>query len=132
MSTAPNPYSAYRQNGIMTANPGELVVMLYDGCIKQVKLSEKHMLEKNWEKVNKHLQNAQDIIMGLIMGLDLQFSIARDLMALYEYMLESLTRANTNKDTSELTGILEMLTELRSAWDQARRISRIAAPELEY
>ena len=36
MYAKPNPQEAYRQQGILTANPTELIVMLYDGCIKQL------------------------------------------------------------------------------------------------
>ena len=29
-----NPYAAYQNSKIMTASPGELILMLYDGAIK--------------------------------------------------------------------------------------------------
>lgn len=32
-----NPYQQYQQQSVMTATPGELTLMLYNGCIKFMK-----------------------------------------------------------------------------------------------
>ena len=45
-----NPYNQYKQLSIMTASPGDLTLMLYDGCIKQMKLAKKYINEKNMQR----------------------------------------------------------------------------------
>ena len=46
-----NPYAqqAYQNNTVNTASPGELTLMLYNGCIKFIKLAKKGIDEKNIE-----------------------------------------------------------------------------------
>lgn len=34
-----NPYTAYQQNSVNTATPGELTLMLYNGCLKFIRLA---------------------------------------------------------------------------------------------
>lgn len=116
-----NSLETYRQQGVLTASPGDLVVMLYDGCIKQVKLARMAIGDRNIEKANTALQKAQDIIMELINSLDMHFSIARDLLDLYQFVLAQLTHINATKDGSAIDGVLEVLTPLREAWAQAAR-----------
>ncbi len=49
---ATNPYAQYKQQGVLTASPTELVVMLYEGCIKQLKLAKIHIESKNMESAD--------------------------------------------------------------------------------
>ena len=41
-----NPYQSYQQNSINTASPGELTLMLYNGCLKFIHLAKKAINEK--------------------------------------------------------------------------------------
>ena len=34
-----NPYQQYQTNAVQTASPGELTLMLYNGCLKFIKLA---------------------------------------------------------------------------------------------
>ena len=45
-----NAYNAYKQNSINTASPGELTLMLYNGCIKFLNLARKAIEEKHFEE----------------------------------------------------------------------------------
>ncbi len=46
---ANNPYQAYQQGAVQTASPGELTLMLYNGCLKFIKLARTGIQEKNIE-----------------------------------------------------------------------------------
>ena len=116
-----NAYEKYKQQGVMTASPVDLVIILYDGCIKQIKLARLAFENKNYEGVNTRFQRAQDIIMELIMSLDLHFPISGELMKLYEFMLNQLVDINMSKDIKRVQPILEMLESLREAWVEIRR-----------
>ncbi len=111
-----NAFQKYKQQGVLTANPVELVVMLYDGCIKQIKIACLSIEEKDFEKANDSLQKAQRILMELINSLDLRYSIGNDLFALYEFMLNELAQGNANKDIKALSDIVRLLSELRDSW----------------
>lgn len=111
-----NAFQKYKQQGVLTANPVELVVMLYDGCIKQIKIACLSIEENDFEQANTSLQKAQRILMELINSLDLRYPIGSDLFALYEYMLNEIAQGNANKDVKVLTDIVTLLQELRESW----------------
>ncbi len=113
-----NAFRTYKQQGVLTANPLELVVMLYDGGIKQLKIASIAIEEKEYEQVNNALQKAQRIIMELMNSLDLRFPIAKELMMLYEFMIREISSANAAKDTERVGGVIQLLNELKDAWLQ--------------
>jgi flagellar protein FliS len=94
-----NAFRTYKQQGVLTANPLELVVMLYDGGIKQLKIASIAIEEKEYEQANNAMQKAQRIIMELMNSLDLRFPIAKELMMLYEFMMREISSANAAKET---------------------------------
>ncbi len=121
MSAMTNSYQQYKKHNVMMANPIELVVMLYNGAIKQLHLAEITIGNKDVEAANEHLQTAQDIIMELMMGLDLSYGIAQDLLKLYEFVHHEIVSINASKDASGITPIVNILSSLRDAWEQVRR-----------
>jgi flagellar protein FliS len=126
MLARPNTYEQYKQQGVMTANPVELVVMLYDGCIKQLKLASMAINENNHENTNKCLQKAQAIIVELVNSLDFHYPIAKDLMNIYDFMLRQFVDINIQKDDERIKKLIEMLLSLREAWAQVQKTQRIS------
>ncbi len=53
---------AYQNNQVTTAPQKKLIIMLYDGAIKNLNLGKMAMEEKNIEKTNTYLIKAQNII----------------------------------------------------------------------
>ncbi len=123
MYAKPNPQEAYRQQGILTANPTELIVMLYDGCIKQLKLGCIAVDGQNYEKSNVCFQKAQRILVELITSLDFRYDLAHDLLRLYEFMIDQIIEGNLKKDTQPVQGVVGLLEELRGAWSQVAKSS---------
>ena len=113
-----NAFRTYKQQGVLTANPLELIVMLYDGGIKQLKIASIEIEEKEYEQANNALQKAQRIVMELTNSLDLRFPIAKELMMLYEFMIREISSANVTKDTERIGGVIQLLSELKDAWSQ--------------
>ncbi len=56
----------YAETKIQTASGGDLVVMLYQGCIKFMRLGKKSMKEGDIQNTNEYLIRSQDIIMELL------------------------------------------------------------------
>jgi len=106
----------YQNDSVMTASPMDLVIMLYDGLIKQIKLGEIFLDEKDYEKVNKHLMKAQDIVSELMSSLDLKYPISENLLQLYEFMLQELIDINMHKDKTRIAPLLGIIVELKEAW----------------
>jgi flagellar protein FliS len=119
-----NPYMQYKQTSILTASSENLTFMLYDECLKQIRIAKKYIEEKDIEKKNSALQKAQDIITELMSTLDMSYEISFNLMRLYEFVCRLLVHANIHNTTKELDDALDLITELREAWAEAIIIHR--------
>ena len=110
----------YRNNQVTTAPQKKLIVMLYDGAIRNLKLAEIAMENKDIEKINTHLIKAQDIIMELMTTLNFEAGgdIAKNLYQLYDYMYFRLVRANIDKNIDYVKEVKKYMEELRDAWEQ--------------
>ena len=116
----------YAQTKIQTASGGDLVVMLYQGCIKFLRLAKKSMEEDNIHNTNEYLIRSQDIIMELLTTLDGEKGgeVAQNLAALYEYMYRELIQANMKKDPERIDQVEGMMLELLEAWKEAVKSDR--------
>ena len=113
-------YNAYKTNHVMTAPPKKLVTMLYDGAIKNLKLAEIALEEKDFVQVNTYLKKAQDIISEFMTTLNYEAGgdVAKNLYQLYDYMYRRLIRANIAKDVEPIIEVKKYLEELRDTWAQ--------------
>lgn len=114
-----NPYQAYQQNSVMTASPQELTLMLYNGCLKFIKLSKKAMADNKFQDKNTNLIKAQAIIQELRYTLDMDIDLSASLAELYDYMYNRLVEANMKNDTAVLEEVEGYVVELRDTWKQA-------------
>ncbi len=111
----------YLRQSVMTANPAELIVMLFDACIKNAKLMEICLDRKDLDGVNTHCLKAQKIIMELVNCLDTSFEISVSLLSIYDFLLRTFREMNIKKDLSRLPETLEILTSLRDTWQQVAK-----------
>lgn len=115
------PFQAYENNAVNTASKGQLTLMLYNGCIKFIKQAIKYSEEKNYEEKNKHIQKAQAIIQELMLTLDPQADISKQLMPLYEYTNYQLQQGNIKNDPESLKEALGFVTEFRDTWKEVMK-----------
>ncbi|MGX7594032.1 flagellar export chaperone FliS [Planococcus plakortidis] len=119
-----NPYQAYQQNSVMTASPEELTLMLYNGCLKFIKLAKKAMQDKQFEEKNKNLLKAQAIIQELRSTLNPDIALSKELERLYVYQYSQLVEANMKNDEAILDAVLADVAELRNTWKQAMALAK--------
>jgi flagellar secretion chaperone FliS len=119
-----NPYQVYQQNSIQTASPGELTLMLYNGCLKFISLAKKAIENNNVSQRNVNLVKAQNIIQELMATLNMEYDVAHNMMAMYEYINRRLIEANINNDISILNEIEQYVTEFRDTWKQVIQLNR--------
>ena len=119
-----NAYNAYKQNSVTTASPGELTLMLYNGCIKFIGLAKKAIENKKIEQRNYNIQRAQAIISELMATLNMDIEISKQMLPLYEYMNRRLTDANIKNDPSILDEVEGLVTEFRDTWKEVIKITR--------
>lgn len=120
MSAMPD---AYRNQAVQTANPAQLVLMLYDRALAAVARATNAVEQgvQGIETVNQELQRAQDIVTELMVTLDFERGgqVAKSMASLYDFCLDRLIRANVRKDMTLLEPVVTVLRELRDAWDAA-------------
>ena len=121
----PNVYQQYKSQSITTMTGGELLVMLYDELIKDVKRAELAIDAHKVDTAHSSLMHAQDIIGYLAETLDNQYEISDELSRLYQFFTGQLIQANISKDAEILREVLPMLMELRDTWKQAEKLSRM-------
>ncbi len=115
-----NADNAYKNNQIMGAPQKKLIIMLYDGAIRNLKLAKIAMNEKNIEKANNTLIKAQNSILELMSTLNFEAGgeIAKNLHALYQYMYEKTIAANIEKNPDHADEVIKFLEELKEVWEQ--------------
>lgn len=119
-----NPYQAYQQNSVTQSTPGELTLMLYNGCLKFLNQAKKGIETKDIELKNTNIQKAQNILRELMITLDPSQTISQSMASLYEYMINRLVEANINGDATIVEEVYGMTSEFRDTWKQVIQINR--------
>ncbi len=130
MSNVASPQQAYRRNTVLSASPGQLVVMLYDGARKFLRQAVAAMEAGDVERAHKALRRAELIIAHLDATIDdEQGSLPARLHAIYAFCLRHLGAGRMGQDPANLEAVNELLGELREAWAQvAEEVGRGRAP----
>ncbi|KLU57485.1 flagellar biosynthesis protein FliS [Paenibacillus sp. VT-400] len=116
-----SPYEKYKQSSVQTSTPGQLVIMLYDGAIRFVKVGLEGISSKDHMKANVNLGKAQTIISELMSTLDHSYPVSKNLFSMYEYMNHLLIQSNIKKETQPALEALNYLQELRETWVVANK-----------
>lgn len=124
MAAQTSAHNAYKQNSVTTASPGELTLMLYNGCLKFLHKAKLAIQDKKIQEKNTNLQKAQAIISELMSTLNMNIEISKNMMALYEYMNTRLVEANIRNDISVIEEVEGLVTEFRDTWKEVIRINR--------
>ena len=110
--------SAYQDAAVTTQSKGRLIVLLYDGAIKFMKLAIKELEAGNLEAKGKYIARAQDIINELNAVLDIERGgeIATNLRKLYSFMNDRLSQANIKRDPEIIREVIKLAEELNQSW----------------
>ncbi|MDB6093966.1 MAG: flagellar protein FliS [Verrucomicrobia bacterium] len=127
---------AYRANAVLTASPGQLVLMLYDGVLKSLVIARDAFGRpeadpRRIEAINHQLLKAQSIIAELQGGLNLEAGgdFALTLDRLYDYHNRRLFEANLRKQVEPVIEVERLVRDLREAW--AEMLCKQVVPETE-
>ena len=108
----------YQETAVTTQNKGKLVVMLYEGAIKFLKMAIREIEAKNPEAKGMYISKAIDILFELNTVLDMEAGgeMATNLRRLYLFMGRHLTEANTKQDIGKIEEVIKLLEELNQGW----------------
>jgi flagellar secretion chaperone FliS len=115
-------YKQYNQVQIQTANRGKLIVLLYQGAIRNMRKSIMLIDKGDMEGKGNALIRAQDIILELLYALDQPMldsgnELAINLQRLYLYAYRRLVVANIHVDRQIIEEVVGLLAGLLEAWE---------------
>ena len=119
-----NPYATYQNNSVNTSTPGELTLMLYNGCLKFIEQGKRALADGKIEERNTAIQKAQAIISELMLTLDTSVPVAKNMLILYEFANSRLVDGNINNDPALFEEAAGIITEFRDTWKQVIQINR--------
>ena len=109
---------SYKKTAIKTATPEKILLMLYEGAIKNCKLARKALEENDVKKKCTYIGKTHDIVMELNNTLDptKNEEIVIQLESLYNYCISQLLEANMNNDYKPLDSVIRVLSTLYEGW----------------
>ncbi len=113
-----NQYQKYQQNSVLTASPAELTLMLYNGAIKFCNLAVEAIENNQVQQAHTYSLKAQQIILELKVTLDPNFSEAKSMNSLYDYIMDLLAKGNMKKDKEIILEAKAFIVEFRDLWQQ--------------
>lgn len=126
-----NPYDRYRQQGVMTASPMELIVMLYDGCIRQLRVAVLAVKDGNEALSSEALVKAQAIVQELSLSLDRSYELSSELSRIYEFVEETIYQAIQQKDLKDIPAVTDIMVELHETWNEVAKKTRASSLAIE-
>ena len=116
-----NPYAntgAYTESAVLTAPPGRLVVMLYDGAVRFLAQSAAAMRVGDRERSRDRMRRTEAILDELLLTLDMSYGeIPLRLRSIYLFCKRELHEANVNVEPDRIDGVARLLADLRESWD---------------
>ena len=120
---------AYLENRVLSADPIELVRMLYQAAEGAVRGARRHLAAGDIGARSAAIAKSCDILAELTGSLDRDRGgeIASRLSRLYDYMTRRLVEANTLQQDAPLAEVLGLLATLAEAWDGVKQAAQPAA-----
>ena len=113
-----NRAMAYQDTAVTTQGKGRLIVLLYDGAIKFMKLAIRELEAGNYEAKGQYISRALDIIneLNAVLDTDAGGEIAVNLRKLYCFMSTRLSQANVKRDAGMIREVITLMEELNRGW----------------
>jgi flagellar secretion chaperone FliS len=117
------PHTAYAESRILTADPMELVRLMYQGAIAEVRSARAHLQTRDIPARSRCVSKACAILTELTVALDRKSGgqYAERLGELYAYMMRRLTEANFQQREEPLAEVQNLLSTLLDGWEGAQR-----------
>jgi flagellar protein FliS len=112
-------HDAYLENRILSADPVELVRLLYHAAIDAVRESRRHLAAGDIRERSNAISRSCGILIELAGSLDQTRGgeLSQRLAQLYDYMHWRLIHANCEQSDAPLAEVLGLLVTLSEAWD---------------
>jgi flagellar protein FliS len=108
----------YREMEVMSATPGQLVVLLYDHLLVSLRRARMAIEAGEIERRLELLDRSRAVVGELLSTLDFEQGgdLANRLRSLYAFLYCELLDQSTRPDTARLDRLTRIVDELRDAW----------------
>lgn len=116
------PYK-YFESRVLSADPLELIQILYEAAIESVEKAIGHLREGNIAARSKAISRAHAILveLGFSLSRDADPKLAANLIELYNYMERRLNEANFHQTEPPLAEVAKLLGTLLEGWAGCRK-----------
>jgi flagellar protein FliS len=122
-------YQRYAENNLITANPVQLVVEMYQGALSAVSAAQSHTVAGDPLARGRMVNRAMEMIGELSASLDMAAGgeVAVNLKELYGYMQHALLDGHARQSAERFSEVANLLTTLLEGW---RSVAQHEAPPL--
>lgn len=116
-----NPFSSYSKTGVLTASRETILLMLYEGAIRFLKMAITASESSQTNEKNKYVGKVMDIVNELRASLNHKEGeeIASSLESLYEFIQDRLLKGSIENNANHLKEALNILSTLKTGWETA-------------
>ena len=119
---------------MFTASPHKLIEMCLAGALERVAIAKGALQHGDLGEKARRIAAAVAIVEHLRLSLDARAGgeLARNLDALYDYVIRRLTQANGSNDASMLDEVTAVLGQIKSGWDglASNEVRAVTTPHL--
>jgi|SRR5580700_6189019 flagellar protein FliS len=125
------PQNAYLESQVLTAEPMELVCLLYRAAGDAVRSAQAHLADGRIAERSRQISKAHAILAQLSVTLDHARggALSRGLAQLYDYMERRLLEANRHQKAEPLVEVERLLGTLQEGWDGIRKAPEHSVPQ---
>jgi len=110
----------YTTTSTMAKSGVELVVMVYDGAMKHLRLAAEHYRLNDFNAGFDAMQQVRKFVVHLYTTLDMEKGgeISTNLSKLYAFMVEQINVIQATKDVARIEQVIGIMNNLREGWLQ--------------
>lgn len=109
---------------ITSANKSELIVIIYDIIEENLTLAEEALLEGNRETFKKELKQAVSFVKELLVNLDMNYEVSRNLASLYIYVSRCLNFALVSGKKEEIEAARKVVVKLGESFREVAKTDK--------
>ena len=123
-----NPYNKcvkkYQHSNVNTADPKKIMIMLFDACLQFLQKAVIGIEQKNLAEKTTNINSAKQILREFMRTIDLENGndTSKHLYLFYNKQINVLTKASINRDAAAVNQVIQDLTDIKNAFEQAIKI----------
>jgi len=112
-------YDQYKRTSVETVAPEKLLLMLYDGALKNIHSAKNAIAQMDVNLAHNEIMKAEEIVLELMCTLNMEYEVSQSLYLLYDFLYNQLVQSNAGKDVELLSQVEQFLMELKQTWQEA-------------